>query len=1066
MPARSRKPKAAPLPLAKKLVLQEWLLSLLCAKSLAELCDAGFRHPDAERMGADGVTEFYRHLTHRLDERPEVPNAVLLRYDQNIVRHTGAMNYHRESRGEAIRWKYFQYIALLFTELYLDRWFRDPVRLLADLNAFLGRWNAENLPQDQLEPWTADDLRKVAFWQATGSGKTLLLHANILQYLHYAQECGKARELNRIILLTPNEGLSRQHLEELQRSGLQAELFDKAAASTGQGLMFRQQTVEIIDINKLGAESKDKTVAVDAFEGNNLVLVDEGHRGAKADGVWMGYRNQLCAQGFCFEYSATFAQALAGNEELAASYAKWILFDYSYRHFHGDGYGKDYRIYNLKQQQDDSQQELYLTAAVLSFYQQLRLWQDQREQFAAFQIERPLWVFFGAKVNAAEESDILEVLLFLARFVNDRVAAVRRLDLLLSGKDGLISGTGHQVFARCFDYLTTRVKMTAEDAWDDILRRVFNASAGGKLHVRNLKSAAGELSLSIGSGAEPFGVVNVGNESKLANTCREKASALLAVEDQDFGGSLFHKLNDAASQVHVLLGSRKFTEGWSSWRVSSIGLMNLGKSEGPTVVQLFGRGVRLKGWQTTLKRSAKLHELGLVKAPDSVFLLETLNVFGVKADYMETFREILQQEGVSTGEDWEIINVPALPTLEDLPSKKLKIVRVKEGLNYRKDGGNPCLALAPMRKHLRRRPVVLDWYPRLEAMASSGAKVPSPVAGQKKAGKLGANHVAFLDMEALYLGLQDRKMKRGWHNMALQRESIPELLADGDWYTLLIPPEELQFTGFGRQVRIWKQIADALLAGYCDRFYKFHQQAWEAENSEVVDLKWDDPNFDGLIGADANGYEFRVDPTEAALMEQLKALSKDVKKRALHGVGLASLSWDRHLYVPVFHLNGGVAVQVKPATLNRSEWDFIEGIKMFHTSQPEFFARRELYVLRNRSRKGIGFFEAGNFYPDFILWLLDGETQHVIFVDPKGLRQSEGWNDPKIEFHHEIKRLERRLNLVGLRLNSFILSASPYQTLINFGAQAAREDFDAAGVLFLEQGPSMWAEALLKRCGI
>ena len=38
----------------------------------------------------------------------------------------------------------------------------------------------------------------------------------------------------------------------------------------------------------------DKTVAVDAFEGNNLVLVDEGHRGTgTAAGAWMARRDAL-----------------------------------------------------------------------------------------------------------------------------------------------------------------------------------------------------------------------------------------------------------------------------------------------------------------------------------------------------------------------------------------------------------------------------------------------------------------------------------------------------------------------------------------------------------------------------------------------------------------------------------------------------------------------------------------------------------------------------------------------------------------------------------------------------
>ena len=73
--------------------------------------------------------------------------------------------------------------------------------------------------------------------------------------------------------------------------------------------------------------------------------------------------------------------------------------------------------------------------------------------------------------------------------------------------------------------------------------------------------------------------------------------------------------------------------------------------------------------------------------------------------------------------------------------------------------------------------------------------------------------------------------------------------------------------------------------------------------------------------------------------------------------------------------------------------------------------------------------------------------------------------DPKIEFHREIKSLEERLGVPGLRLHSFILSATPWQELLHFGPEATREAFDASGVLFLEGGPEVWAKALLDRCG-
>ena len=65
--------------------------------------------------------------------------------------------------------------------------------------------------------------------------------------------------------------------------------------------------------------------------------------------------------------------------------------------------------------------------------------------------------------------------------------------------------------------------------------------------------------------------------------------------EREFSGSLFHEINKPHSTVNLLIGSKKFTEGWNSWRVSTMGLMNVGKTEGSQIIQLFGRGVRLKG---------------------------------------------------------------------------------------------------------------------------------------------------------------------------------------------------------------------------------------------------------------------------------------------------------------------------------------------------------------------------------------------------------------------------------------------------------------------------------------
>ena len=66
------------------------------------------------------------------------------------------------------------------------------------------------------------------------------------------------------------------------------------------------------------------------------------------------------------------------------------------------------------------------------------------------------------------------------------------------------------------------------------------------------------------------------------------------IEDFPFSGSFFDDIRRKGSPIRMLAGAKKFTEGWSSWRVSAMGLMNVGKKKGSEIIQLFGRGVRLK----------------------------------------------------------------------------------------------------------------------------------------------------------------------------------------------------------------------------------------------------------------------------------------------------------------------------------------------------------------------------------------------------------------------------------------------------------------------------------------
>ena len=1061
-----------PAPFATKLVLNQWLLSLFNVKRFEDLAEH-LRNEALEGLDENNVHHFHHALTAQLFNLTQLPTELLLEYDQNIVRHTLRLNERRITRGEApIVWKYFQYLTLLFTEIYLDRYFRDPKALLAALNVQVAAHNAEKPEADQVKPFDEAgeawlQLNKLAYWSATGSGKTLLMHANILQYQHALEKHGRSRELSRILLLTPNEGLSQQHLREFQVAGIEAELFNK----DGRGL-FTGQAVEILEVTRLRDEMGDKTIAIDAFEGNNLVLVDEGHRGAAGGegGAWMRYRNALCEKGFSFEYSATFGQAVKGNPKLTELYAKSTLFDYSYRYFYGDGFGKDYQILNLDEDTQQAHLELYLVACLLSFFQQQRLYREHSGDFRSFNIEKPLWVFVGGSVTATlatrDAADIVEILQFLARYVSDKAGSIQRIERVLN--TGLETAKGKNLFAGRFAYLNT-CGLSPEQVFNETLALLFNAPGGGQLYIENLKGATGEVALRLGAENEAFGVINVGDDAKLVKLCGEKG---LATGEREFAGSLFHEINSPKSTVNLLIGSKKFTEGWSSWRVSTMGLMNVGKGEGAQIIQLFGRGVRLMGYELSLKRSGKTDLPDRVTRPKHIALLETLGIFGVHAKYMAQFRDFLEEEGLPTNDDRiEFL----LPVIRNLGTQKLKTIRLKKTINgvstefgdaFRRLGPVPTVAKPdpgndPESGYLQKNQVVLNWYPKIQAMKSGGL-VGGDADTAPNETHLGARHVAFLDFDRIYFEIERFKAERGWHNLNLTRPAIEALLADQSWYRVQIPAAELACDSFDR-VRLWEEIAISLLKKYTERYYKFRKSAWELPHLEYRDLEGDDPNFLGAKDTPDEGYyRILIDKSEGEIVAKLEGLKAAIAKGELKAWdfrGMHAVWFAQHLYQPLLYLDGS-AVEIIPAPLNRGERALVEDLKAFYESNVPMFDDREVYLLRNLSKgRGVGFFEAGNFHPDFILWQVYGGRQTVSFIDPKGVRNI-GIGDPKIQFFRTVKEIEKRLGDPNVSLSSFIVSNTPSHVVRRqWGVDKA--EMLKHNVLFQEEDRDTYVRALL-----
>ncbi len=270
------------LQLENRLILVAWLNHLLGYPSNQEMLGNIEKHV-AEGFAADGHSHLYHHLIAQGD-KVKIPAADLERYDANIRQHLEQIN---RGRTEKITLRYFQHLAALCTEIVLDRLFHKKAELLQELNQFVAQRNAQRLPGEPKEnPFCEEDLTKLAYWMATGSGKTLILHLNYYQFRHYNRE-----PLDNILLITPNEGLSEQHLAELAASGIPAVRFD---LNTGGLYRGDRDVVQVIEITKLVGEKRGSgvSVPVEAFEGQNLIFVDEGHKGSGGE-AWRKYRDAL-----------------------------------------------------------------------------------------------------------------------------------------------------------------------------------------------------------------------------------------------------------------------------------------------------------------------------------------------------------------------------------------------------------------------------------------------------------------------------------------------------------------------------------------------------------------------------------------------------------------------------------------------------------------------------------------------------------------------------------------------------------------------------------------------------
>ena len=501
----------------------------------------------------------------------------------------------------------------------------------------------------------------------------------------------------------------------------------------------------------------------------------------------------------------------------------------------------------------------------------------------------------------------------------------------------------------------------------------------------------------------------------------------------------------------------------------------MGQNEGTQIIQLFGRGVRLRGYGMSLRRSKVLAYKP--KPPQNMQLVETLHVFGVKADYMRRFRDWILEEVPEAleKETWD------LPVLQTLPQRKLKTLRLKaeiegekveRGQAFRRLGPlvrlRPPDPMSPADRWLLKNKTRLNWLPRIRGIAGEDKRITAAVgeATELPLQRFTPIHIALLDIDELLFELEAFKATRSLDRLHADRAAILALLERHEWYELSATNDDMRTDRYENRMQ-WQRMAQQLINSYAERFYRYMRSRWEAPYLEVAEIDQTDfmPQNFSIETTDRVQTIEEIEQIGEFVVKLRDALAKNplAPWTALNG-SWRTVPFEGHLYQPLLYVGKNAQIKISPVPLDKHEAKFVEDLAKWCTAN----ADQEVYLLRNQAVTGLGFFQAGNFFPDFLLWVQDNDRQHLAFVDPKGLHHFDP-ADAKIQFAtQEIPKLQEIIAKQSpeLMLHSFILSNTLFADLqwsTGDFQGLAKAQIEELGVLFQADDPDAYIASMMQR---
>lgn len=523
--------------------------------------------------------------------------------------------YQKTIEWEFFGFRYYQYLTLFYTFIFFS--LKDNNAFKLDYLDYINKHTLKKIWSLDIESQLNNDFKRLGYWMATWSWKTLLMYATVYMYILFENK--KWNNLKDLFIIVPSDELRKQHKWFLTKF-LTAWLWNL------------QDNWTIIDFNHISLfadiEISWKLTTYqwikEDLPANSILLIDEAHKWAWLDKEWWleDIKQKFLEKEntFMFEYSATFQKAfekeLNTERNIFNSYILSSIYKYNLYDFNVDGFGKNYHLESIKKWEDT---KMLILKSLANFYKQLKSYKEKEKQpifnkkWAYLEnhkwqrIYKPLYVWLSYKLDSDTKNtlkdgetslkDILKSIFYIFNNLNEYEEELSNLDVRKENFFEIFMWEKYTNWKANFS--------------------IFYDKSNDEIKIFLWKNIM---------------LINTGQNKKIAESLvSDTELAVYANNELLANEELFSKI-DSNENILFLFGSRKFVEWWDSKRPSTILLFKMWKTWTIVATQILWRWIRLYWikWDGFRHLNSKT--------------LESINIFGYDIDTFKSFIESLSDE--------------------------------------------------------------------------------------------------------------------------------------------------------------------------------------------------------------------------------------------------------------------------------------------------------------------------------------------------------------------------------------------------------------------------------------